>query len=107
MTTEKTPSSTSVDSIVHTPGPWEQYDDWYVRASGGKGALTTVCKPLSPQVSDNQCRANARLIAAAPDLLEALQLLWTEVSESGNATANDFGWRKAREATLAALRKVV
>jgi hypothetical protein len=61
-----------------------------------------------PGIIDNDISgANAKLIAAAPELLEALQLLWTEVAESGNATANDFGWRKAREATCAVLRKVV
>lgn len=51
------------------------------------------------------CAANARVIAAAPDLLEALELLWSEVAASGNGAANDFGWKAAREATLAALRK--
>ena len=49
--------------------------------------------------------ANSRLIAAAPDLLEALELLWREVVDSGNGYANDFGWRAAREKTLDAISK--
>jgi hypothetical protein len=48
---------------------------------------------------------DANLIAAAPDLLEALKLLWRETELSGNSTAKDYGWPKAREATLAAIAK--
>ena len=55
-----------------TPGPWEPYSDWYIRAQIGMGALATVVKPMRPDVSDDECRANARLIAAAPELLELL-----------------------------------
>lgn len=58
----------------HTPGPWEvQVSDWYgnvVRGSNG----TRVCLSCST--------ANARLIAAAPALLEALEGLVTLVDNS-------------------------
>ena len=37
------------------------------------------------------------------DMEKALTLLWKETVESGNSTSNDYGWPKAREATLAAL----
>jgi hypothetical protein len=62
----------------HTPGPW---------ALDGEGPeLATVWAPERPNIeitaparsrfnepSDDECAANARLIAAAPDLLTALR----------------------------------
>ena len=56
----------------HTPGPWFHAgngDIYTVDASTGKTA-DVACSYLR---IDNKCDANARLIAAAPDLLEALQ----------------------------------
>lgn len=59
----------------HTPGPWEQ-------TYGKRGTLcvisdtTWICgeieNPHSP-IDEVEAIANARLIAAAPDLLEALE----------------------------------
>ena len=64
---------------MHTPGPWEvaQYADDVTmienRAPTGYGySLTQVARILP--VSES-AEANARLIAAAPDLLAALQEL--------------------------------
>ena len=67
----------------HTPGPWIT-----VGAVGGVDVETlgglTICLPLN---ADGAFEANARLIAAAPELLEALLALdklyvraWDEVS---------------------------
>ena len=57
---------------AHTPGPWvlEQDGDVYVRL-----ALDNVlrCMDERSDVATSQDYANARLIAAAPDLLEALR----------------------------------
>lgn len=60
----------------YTPGPWRVEDDPYggkalmvVAEQGGMAAL--LCDPLSPATAID--RANARLISAAPDLLEALR----------------------------------
>lgn len=49
--------------------------------------------------------ANARLIAAAPELLEALRDLLKEVDESLIAGANDFGWPAAVSKSRAAIAK--
>lgn len=72
-------------SVQHTPGPWSyrprEYDDWgFVRAVDGN--LVAVAKDSSIPLSEHDAfrargadpyEANARLIAAAPDLLEALR----------------------------------
>ncbi|MGN6312888.1 MAG: hypothetical protein ACTHMO_03900 [Rhodanobacteraceae bacterium] len=62
----------------HTPGPWIT-DRPYIRSHGGNA---TVCEVKDgwynrsgPQYSQEEIQANARLIAAAPELLEALQAL--------------------------------
>jgi len=63
-----------MSKIKHTPGPWK-YDpdnersDLIVRAGGLLLAEVNDTRswPLA------QCQANARLIAAAPDMLAALQ----------------------------------
>lgn len=49
--------------------------------------------------------ANARLIAAAPELLEALILLEAEMVLSGNEKSVDYGWKPAIEKTRAAIKK--
>ena len=51
-------------------GPWDGWDGWEVIAKDG----ATVCNGLGYQREPIRA-ANARLIAAAPELLEALQRL--------------------------------
>ena len=67
-------------SAGHTPGPWT-YDA--LQRGGGYKALKTRWTILAPGVDDEVGtvrrggdigEANARLIAAAPDMLEALRL---------------------------------
>jgi hypothetical protein len=52
----------------HTPGPWKTNGDPYVSTADGKRSIA-FCDTRQA----HEDRANARLIAAAPDLLEALQ----------------------------------
>ncbi len=60
--------------MSHTPGPWfAEYDDngfYYIR--GGEGGLSDLAHIIGEGPLD---KANAHLIAAAPDLLEALKVL--------------------------------
>ena len=44
-----------------------------------------------------------RLSKKCKQTSDALTLLWAETVASGNAEAKDYGWPKARAATLAAL----
>lgn len=61
----------------HTPGPWEMRRDGYVYsvATGERVCSPHSTLPDSKKVSDQlkNLKQNARLIAAAPDLLEALK----------------------------------
>lgn len=82
-----------MSAAKHTPGPWvvlpEESGRGYIRVRGGRlGArykIANVCAPIYDgselaQREDSESRANARLIAAAPDLLSALQVVveqWT------------------------------
>jgi hypothetical protein len=62
----------------HTPGPWRFSSDGYIVSSA---TGERVCSPhstlLGGKVSDQikDLKRNARLIAASPELLEALTLL--------------------------------
>lgn len=73
-------------STNHTPGPWgalpEECDRPYIRIRGtvlgGRYKVANVLTPIYegvPLREAEETRANAKLIAAAPDLLEALQRL--------------------------------
>jgi len=61
----------------HTPGPWEikrHYDSGYKNISAQKHtALAQVVWCMEDEDRSPECEANAHLIAAAPELLEALE----------------------------------
>ena len=67
----------------HTPGPWKtqphiSLDRLEIRdADGRRIAECAMDFPMSAKTHD----ANARLIAAAPELLEAAEHAWTFVSD--------------------------
>jgi len=56
----------------HTPGPWTINEHGTILANGHTLLVTGVGLASGPADSVAQERANARLIAAAPELLEAL-----------------------------------
>lgn len=73
----------------HTPGPWKQScesidPDWHIVTTSGGAVIANVFAPQN---------ANARLIAAAPDLLEALLDAvdaWETHCESGDHMQGDW-----------------
>ena len=76
-------SQSSIPSASYTPGPWKVADKSYgwdhfaaVVTEGPNGPLIANCHIAALSRSHEQTGADARLIAAAPELLEALQLVW-------------------------------
>lgn len=69
----------------HTPGPWEADFDDVVDSEGYRIAAVSE--------HDGQYEANARLIAAAPDMLAALR----DVTETHNGKCDSCGCQVAPE----------
>lgn len=61
---------------THTPGPWHvgQFDEQLFVSDSTRNFDVCIIQPQHANPSSD-ARANARLIAAAPDLLEALEAL--------------------------------
>ena len=86
-----------------TPGPWvvERADDAYCIANVGN----LVIMPCAGKVKHDNAEADARLIAAAPDLLEALEMI---VAEADSYTARTgkpvYNWLDQARAAIAKAR---
>ena len=93
-------------SEKHTPGPWRAGDAAWYRGrakddtESGKRPITAVGHPV---VANVYGRANAHLIAAAPDLLDALKAV-THRTDLGTALFHKLTEEHA-EAALAAIAK--
>ena len=75
----------------HTPGPWHYFEteDGRCRVKPlNRKYIVAECSAMEPQCEEQ--RSNARLMAAAPELLEALR----DMVDHGDATA----FAKARAA---------
>ena len=95
-----------MNEAKHTPSPWWVDDfgngDVRVVVDPVKGmpppicdGRTFVCKLYQQDERGIDAKANARLIAAAPELLEALQAIMEDIdSEFGT----DYDYNKARAA---------
>lgn len=91
----------------HTPGPW---------AYAGNGNITTQAAHYGFTVAsvdtftgrsccpDEERRANARLIAAAPDMLAALEGLLTN-APAPKSVKQDYHYMVSREAAKRAIAK--
>ena len=81
---------------AHTPGPWiaRGKHSYWVQTPGAQGAV--ICHVHgNPERSEEQAAADAKLLAAAPDLLHALQLI--------DANAESVEWiRRIARAAIAA-----
>ena len=69
----------------HTPGPWEikrHYDPGYKFISAQKhSGLAQVVWCMEDEDRSPECEANAYLIAAAPELLGALQKVFEAMND--------------------------
>ena len=68
----------------HTPGPWGLDGNLIEGPDGERVACITAYSRRTPKQ-----KANARLIAASPDLLAALQALVAELDGSGKPYSSD------------------
>lgn len=72
-----------MSAAKHTPGPWKAvigaYGDWFINANDGSAwiAKTVPVRDLMTKLAIFETEPDARLIAAAPDLLAALEAMST------------------------------
>jgi selenophosphate synthetase-related protein len=76
---------------THTPGPWDVYAGKMKNGdriiNDGEGTPVAYAADYNEYAKDDQVDANARLIAAAPDLLEAAQDALTAFQSGRNGSA--------------------
>lgn len=75
---------------TRTPGPWTVSDDNGLRIDAGSTDHVIAMAQYIPEKKE-EAYSNARLIAAAPELLEALKLMQASLRASGqiNATVDN------------------
>jgi hypothetical protein len=84
----------------HTPGPWVHHPEDNIITAAGTVTLIE-CQARSLYVSVEERDANARLMAAAPELLEALRLAYRHLNgghDSLTATEHASAFLLARAA---------
>lgn len=86
-----------------TPGPWYVGRNIDTDVYGPKGLLVANCASTFPR-QDGELRANTSLIAAAPELYEALEAICDELLNGGEAGAFE-AYAIAKHAGRAALAK--
>ena len=71
----------------HTPGPWWVDDDGFITAGSDDYKIIAEPRCMEPHGNEAEIDANAELIAAAPDLLAALQAV-ADYWECGDVPAD-------------------
>jgi hypothetical protein len=92
----------------HTPGPWHVDVMNNVWRSGdtkiaGLSEQPVQAEPYRVQTLTER-KANAHLIAAAPELLEALDALWRQAAQSSDLLGTSYG-QAALDLAVAALAR--
>lgn len=81
--------------MKHTPGPWLVEAPWSgcsaIRGPNNKLVFGLASGLPHEKQHDEICVANARLIAATPDLLDALENLLTAIDQFGLVGELDAG----------------
>jgi hypothetical protein len=91
-----------------TPGPWKVEDGELVAEMPTCGAMCVLGQiygaddyPCRDDDIDAECKANARLIAAAPDLYAALKDLWDRWGMVDWTSVHDAALMDAARAAIA------
>lgn len=93
----------------HTPGPWVVFDGHFPGIDGDDGKFSVLIYGEELEEggirgrTSEEIAANARLIAAAPDLLEALDSLKSAVVEGWYS--NGEWWQEGIDLASAAIAK--
>ncbi len=86
------------EKVTHTPGPWYASpagDNWWITKASG--LEQTVACIAGTKWSGEPREANAQLIAAAPELLAALESMRPKLAAHGMRTDEiDVAIRKAK-----------
>ncbi len=90
----------------HTPGPWYieklHPNDWQINSDSVDHCLFQITPVIGNKTLTVRDKANARLIAAAPDLLESIQ----ELIAAQNAEGRPAGGFSLKPATREHQRRV-
>lgn len=90
------------NAVSHTPGPWHSLAlGTHVRAADHSG----IAKLATRNGNADEQAANARLIAAAPDMLEALREAWDQFEQMEKMFRDDLEFMGALSAVRAAVAK--
>ncbi len=94
---------------MHTPGPWRIGDAgrtvFGAKVPGAMPATVAYMPPITPRVDAGERKANRDLMAAAPELLAACELLLGRLDEDEDRNAKWIG-DTARAAIAKALGNV-
>jgi hypothetical protein len=111
MNTQKSENNAGVPSASHTPGPWAVRSgmsaadnaDWITTAGCTPRRIARVSSGrLAGEISHAEGHANAHLIAAAPEMLEALQIALLKWEHPNAVTAEQWkAWGKQARAAIA------
>lgn len=78
-------------SAAFTPGPWEYLDIGEICAGDDFNVTIALMNDGTSSAGVYEVEANARLIAAAPDLLSALEKLRTQALQSPDLLNTKWG----------------
>jgi hypothetical protein len=86
-----------VGPATHTPGPWKEKRKLAIYSADDE----PICA-VFPAETEERSKADARLIAAAPDLLEALQFICNGIGGGGDAPeAVLIKWKRRADDAIA------
>ncbi len=85
----------------HTPGPWKESGNWYLATSSdttitftaitdGERTIAAVLTDTREIENYDEIRANVKLIAAAPELLQALETIASAKRSDGAYDKHDM-----------------